>query len=104
LIFSIAKWSAAPPTDTDLEPYVSMPSGVISVSPWRTSTSSGVTPSPSATICAHVVSCPCPWGDVPVFTRTLPVGRHSIVAPSQPPAAYRSAPRMFEGARPHISM
>ena len=65
--------------------------------------SSGVTPSPSATICAHAVSWPCPWGDVPVFTITSPEGKHSIVAPSHPPAAYRSAPRMFDGASPHIS-
>jgi hypothetical protein len=87
-----------------LDPYVSMPSGVTAVSPWSTSMSSGVTPSPSATICAHAVSWLWPCGDVPVFTITLPVGRHSIVAPSHPPAAYRRAPRMFEGANPHISM
>ena len=66
--------------------------------------SSGVTPRPSATICDHVVSWPWPCGDVPVATTTFPVGRHRIVAASQPPAAYRNAPRMFDGARPHISM
>ena len=66
--------------------------------------SSGVTPRPSATICDHVVSCPWPCGDVPVATTTLPVGRQRIVAASQPPAAYRNAPRMFDGASPHISM
>ena len=64
-----------------------MPSGVIAVSPCSTSTSSGSTPSPSATICDQLVSWPCPCGDVPVFTMTPPPGVHSIVAPSHPPAA-----------------
>ena len=87
LIFSMAKCSATPPTESDREPYVSMPSGVTCVSPCRTVMSSGVTPRPSATICDHVVSCPWPCGDVPVATTTLPVGRQRIVAASQPPAA-----------------
>jgi len=92
------------PTAADRDPYVSIPRRVTDVSPCHTSTSSGETPSPSATIWDHEVSCPCPCGDVPVRTITFPNGRHSISAASHPPATYRSAPRIAEGASPHISM
>ena len=57
------------------------------VSPCSTSTSSNGTPSRSATICDHTVSWPCPCGEVPVITSTLPVGSMRIDAVSQPPAA-----------------
>ena len=50
---------------------------MIGVSPCRTSTSSIGTPRWSATICENVVTWPCPCGDVPVTTCTLPVGRHA---------------------------
>jgi hypothetical protein len=81
-----------------------MPSGEIDVSPCRTSTSSGCTPSSSAAIWDHVVSWPWPCGEVPMVSVTLPLGWHRTCAASQPPAAYRSAPRMFDGASPDISM
>ena len=74
------------------------------VSPCSTSTSSNATPSWSATIWLHAVSCPWPCGLVPVMTSTLPVGSIRIAACSQPPAAYRSEPSTRDGARPHISV
>ena len=70
--FSTARRSASPPTAAEREPYVSMPDRETAVSPCSTSTSSGVTPSPSATICDHDVSCPCPCGEVPVRHDDLP--------------------------------
>ena len=63
-----------------------MPFGEIWVSPCSTSTSSNGTPSWSATIWLHAVSCPWPCGDEPVTTSTLPVGSIRMDACSQPPA------------------
>ena len=74
------------------------------MSPCSTSTSEGSQPSWSATICDHAVSWPWPCGEVPVITWNVPVGRQRIVAVSQPPAAYRIAPRIRDGASPHISL
>src|SRR5206468_4342853 len=42
--------------------------------------------SSSAAICANVVSSPCPCGDDPVITVTLPDGSIFTVALSHPPA------------------
>ena len=81
-----------------------MPSGATEVSPWSTSMSSGSTPRASAAICDQVVTWPCPWGEVPVTTVTLPVGWQRMVAASQPPAPYFSAASTCDGARPQISM
>ena len=66
--------------------------------------SSGSTPSWSAAIWLHAVTWPCPCGDVPVTTSTLPVGSTRMVACSQPPATYFSAASMRDGASPHISV
>ena len=62
-----------------------MPRGHSSVSPWSTVTSSIGTPSCSAAICAHAVSCPCPCGEVPLRTVTAPSG--STVTPPGFPGA-----------------
>ena len=67
-------------------PKVPMPYCTMAVSPWSTMTSSMPTPSSSAAIWAKVVSSPCPWGEAPVMTVTLPVGSILTVALSQPPA------------------
>ena len=48
--------AAAPDTGVDREPYVPRPNGVLSVSPWITSMSSGGMPISCDTICANVVS------------------------------------------------
>ncbi len=58
----------------------------MAVSECSTSTSSGSTPSWSATIIDHDVSWPWPWGVAPVTTCTLLVGSTRTVAVSQPPA------------------
>ena len=86
MTFSAALTTAMPPTTSDREP-VSRPRGEVWVSPCSTSTSSNATPSLSATIWLHAVSCPCPWALAPVITSTLPVGSIRIEAVSQPPAA-----------------
>ena len=65
---------------------MSKPVGLTAVSECRTSTSSGSTPSLSATIIDQQVSWPCPWGVEPVTTCTLQVGEIRTVAASQPPA------------------
>ncbi len=82
---------------------MSSPSGTTWLSPCSTSTLSNGTPSWSATIWAIVVTLPWPCGDTPVSTRTVPVGRNSIVAASHPPAMYLSAASTRDGAMPHIS-
>jgi hypothetical protein len=64
--FSAARAIASPPTASEREPYVFLPNGPVFVSPWITSTTSGVTPSRSAAIWAKPVSCPWPCGLVPV--------------------------------------
>src|SRR5690242_352279 len=81
-----AQNSALPPTAVPRLPNVPMPYCTTAVSPCTTSTSSIPQPSSSATICAKVVSSPCPCGDAPVITVTLPVGSLLTVALSQPPA------------------
>ena len=45
----------------------------------------------SLAIWLHAVAWPCPCGEVPVTSSTLPVGSTRIVQCSQPPAAYFSA-------------
>src|SRR5262247_643571 len=62
------------PTMSPRLPYVPPPAGRSSVSPCNTCTSAGVTPRASAAIWTKVVSDPCPWGEIPVYTRTCPVG------------------------------
>src|SRR5918993_146532 len=69
-----------------------------------TSTSSGVTPRASATICEKVVLCPWPWGEVPLMTVTFPVGLQRTEARSQPPPAYWSVASTWDGAQPQTSM
>ena len=58
ITLSQASAIATPPTGKLREPYVSRPSAEIAVSLCNTSTSSGATPSFSAAIIAHEVSCP----------------------------------------------
>ena len=58
----------------------------MAVSLCSTSTSSGATPSRSATIIDQLVSWPWPCGVAPVMTWTLLVGVMRTVADSQPPA------------------
>ena len=65
---SAARKTAVPPTLTDRDPYVSIPCGATAVSECSTSTSSGLIPSLSATIIDQLVTCPWPWGEVPVTT------------------------------------
>ena len=83
-----------------------MPYGPVPVSPWMTSTTSGSTPSRSATICAIVVSRPWPCGEVPVKTVTEPDGCTRTTADSQKPAWMPTplGPTTRDGARPQISM
>ena len=81
-----------------------MPYGARPVSPCTTSMSSTGTPMMSLAIWLHAVSWPWPCGEVPVTSSTLPVGSARIVQCSQPPATYFSAPRVRDGARPHISV
>ncbi len=61
-----ARRMAEPPTARLRLPPVPLPMGVFSVSPWRTTILSKSTPRWSAMIWANVVSCPCPWAEVPV--------------------------------------
>ena len=81
-----------------------MPYGARPVSLWITSMSSTGTPSTLLAIWLQAVSWPWPCGEVPVTTSTLPVGSRRTVQCSQPPATYFSAPRVREGASPHISV
>ncbi len=62
-----------------------MPNGVWSVSPCTTSTSSGETPSSSATIWANVVSCPWPWVCTEIRSTAVPVGWMRNSTPSAMP-------------------
>src|SRR5262245_57540456 len=64
--FCAAMTSATPPTVNERDPYVSSPLTDVRVSPCSTSTSSNATPSWSATIWLHAVSCPCPCALLPV--------------------------------------
>ena len=65
---------------------MSIPSGLMAVSECSTSTSSGSTPSLSATIIDQHVSWPWPCGVAPVTTWTFAVGSTRTVAASHPPA------------------
>ena len=56
------------------------------------------TPMRSATICAKVVSCPCPCGDTPVITVTFPEISMRTQPHSQPPAGIA-----FDGPMAQIS-
>ncbi len=73
---------AAPDTGVEREAYVPSPYGVLSVSPCITLMSSGWMPSSSDTICANVVSWPCPWVLQLIFRIALPVGWIRSSAPS----------------------
>jgi len=85
-ILRAATAQAPPPTGVVRLPYVPHPIGVIAVSPQTTWMSSMGTPNSSATICANVVSSPCPWGFSPMNTFTFPVGCTRITAlPHNPP-------------------
>ena len=81
-----------------------MPTGVFSVSPWMTSTSSNGMPSLSATSWLKVVSWPWPWLCVPVSTCTLPVWLKRTLALSHKPTPAPSEPTTAEGAMPQASM
>ena len=70
---SSAAWRPPlPPIWVDFEPYVPVPRGTVSVSPFSTVTSSTARPRRSATIIANVVSWPCPWENEPVRRIALP--------------------------------
>ena len=99
----VASISAAPPTAVVRLPYVPQPIGVMSVSPCTTFTSSTPTPISLATSCANVVSSPCPCGDAPMKTCTLPVGWTRTMALSQSPPWKPIAPATCDGPRPQIS-
>ena len=58
--FCAAPYTALPASVVPRLAYVPPPKGVRSVLPWYTVTLSSGTPSPSAQICAKMVSCPCP--------------------------------------------
>ena len=84
---SAARKAALPPSTVDRLPKVPKPCGAPPVSPWRTVTSSGRTPSASATICAQVVSWPWPCALEPVTRVTEPVRSTRTLPLSQPAAA-----------------
>ena len=104
LTFWAAMWTATPPTGRLREPYVSSPCGEVAVSPWRTSTSSGVTPRASAAIWDQEVTWPWPCGEVPVTTSTLPEPNILTVADSHPArrSAARRAPGKGRGRRSRV--
>ena len=76
-----------------------IPYCTVAVSPWTTITSSRGTPNSSLTIWAKVVSWPCPWGETPVSTVTLPEGSKRTVLLSQP-----IPPPSLAGLNPDSSM
>ena len=78
--------AAAPDTGVEREPYVPSPNGVLSVSPWITSTSSGGMPSSWVTIWANVVSWPWPWVCTDSRIWALPVGWMRSSQPSAMPS------------------
>ena len=81
-----------------------MPTGVLSVSPWITSTFAVGTPSLSAISWAKVVSWPWPWLCAPVSTWATPVWVKRILALSHKPTPQPSEPTTAEGAMPQASM
>jgi hypothetical protein len=64
--------TAPPPTCSEREPPLPPPDFTIDVSPWISVTTSGGTPSRSATICAYDVHSPVPIDCVPDTTVTRP--------------------------------
>ncbi len=86
--------AAAPDTGVDRLPYVPSPNGVWSVSPLTTWMSAGGIPISSATICANVVSWPCPWLMQETRSTALPVGCTRSSLPSAMPS-----PRMSMSLR-----
>src|SRR5271154_2624458 len=93
-----AKYRAVPPTAVERLPKVPIPYCTSEVSPCDTRMLSISTPSSSAVIWAKVVSSPCPWGEVPVKTVTVPDGSIFTVALSHPPAGVAG-----EGPKAEIS-
>ena len=81
--------SAPPPSAVLRLPKVPKPSGPLRVSPWTTVTSSGVTPSASATTWANVVSWPWPCALEPVMAVTRPE-RSTLTLPLSQPSAQGS--------------
>ena len=73
---------AAPDVGVEREAYVPRPYGVLSVSPCMTLMSSGWMPSSLETICANVVSWPCPCVWQLSLRIALPVGWIRSSAPS----------------------
>ena len=100
-----ARAADSPPTASERDPYVPMPNGPFSVSPWMICTWSGEEPIRSATICAKPVSWPCPCGEAPVYTVAVPDGCTRTIADSQKPAWMPTplGPTARDGARPQIS-
>ena len=68
----VCSTTAEPPTCSDREPHVPAPRGTTALSEWTTRTASNGTPRTAEAICAIAVSWPCPCGDTPVSTVTVP--------------------------------
>ena len=98
LTFAPAACSAAPPTVCERLPKVPMPCFTTAVSPWWTVTWSNGTPNWSASICAKVVSLPCPCGETPVVALIRPSRSTVTCECSQPPGG-----KLEEGPRPQLS-
>ena len=96
--FPPASCSAAPPTACERLPKVPMPCLTTAVSPWWIVTWSSGTPNWSASICAKVVSLPCPCGDAPVVALIRPSRSTVTCECSQPPGG-----RVEDGPMPQIS-
>ena len=91
MILSAAIRRALPPIMELRAAYVPRPNGTLSVSPWTNRMVSKGTPSHSETICANVVSWPCPWLNVPATIVTVPPGskRSSIRSLKTPPCSMK---------------
>ena len=96
--FVPASCSAAPPTACERLPNVPMPCFTTAVSPWWIVTCSSGTPNWSASICAKVVSLPCPCGETPVVALIRPSRSTVTCACSQPPGGNEE-----DGPRPQLS-
>ncbi|MNY45636.1 hypothetical protein D3C86_1807540 [compost metagenome] len=81
-----------------------MPICTLSVSPCTMLTLSIGTPKRSATSCAKVVSCPCPWLCEPVRTSIVPTALTRTSADSHKPTPAPSEPTAADGAMPQASM
>ena len=84
---SVAVSTAAPPTCSEREPKVPVPSATRSVSPATTSMSAMGMPVRSLAIMAHDVRWPCPWLDEPVKMVARPSAWISTLANSVSPGA-----------------